>query len=138
MNTRTLLKLMMPLAIIALWEALSISIHNQFILPDIQSVLMVLLSPGTDIMGSGSLIENAFMSLQRVGLGFLVATCLAVPLGVSMGRWEPLREAFDGMVFSLEACATLGLGASGLGMAEDRSGLHSLHHCSRSLFSSAS
>jgi NitT/TauT family transport system permease protein len=101
MNKRTVLKLMMPLAIIALWETLSISIHNQFILPDIQSVLMVLLSPGTDIMGSGSLIENALMSLQRVCLGFLVATCLAVPLGVSMGRWEPLREAFDGMFSAL-------------------------------------
>jgi NitT/TauT family transport system permease protein len=101
MNKRTVLKLMMPLAIIALWETLSISIHNQFILPDIQSVLMVLLSPGTDIMGSGSLIENALMSLQRVCLGFLVATCLAVPLGVSMGRWEPLREALDGIVSAL-------------------------------------
>lgn len=101
MNRRILLKLMMPLAIIALWETLSISIHNQFILPDIQSVLMVLLSPGTDIMGSGSLIENALMSLQRVSLGFLVATCLAVPLGVSMGRWEPLREALDGTVSAL-------------------------------------
>ena len=101
MNRRTLLKLMMPLAIITLWETLSISIHNQFILPDIQSVLMVLLSPGTDIMGSGSLIENALMSLQRVCLGFLVATCLAVPLGVSMGRWEPLREALDGIVSAL-------------------------------------
>ena len=101
MNKRTVLKLMMPLAIIALWETLSISIHYQFILPDIQSVLMVLLSPGTDIMGSGSLIENALMSLQRVCLGFLVATCLAVPLGVSMGRWEPLREALDGIVSAL-------------------------------------
>ena len=101
MNKRTVLKLMMPLAIIALWETLSISIHNQFILPDIQSVLMVLLSPGTDIMGSGSLIENSLMSLQRVCLGFLVATCLAVPLGVSMARWEPLREALDGIVSAL-------------------------------------
>lgn len=101
MNRKTLLKLMMPLAIIALWETLSIFIHNQFILPDIQSVLMVLLSPGTDIMGSGSLIENALMSLQRVCLGFLVATCLAVPLGVSMGRWEPIREALDGIVSAL-------------------------------------
>jgi NitT/TauT family transport system permease protein len=41
------------------------------------------------------------MSLQRVGLGFLVATCLAVPLGVAMGRWEPLKEAFDGIVSAL-------------------------------------
>ncbi len=101
MNRRILLKLMIPLTIIVLWEALATSIHNQFILPDIQSVLMVLLSPGTDIMGSGSLIENALMSLQRVGLGFLVATCLAVPLGVAMGRLEPLKAALDGMVSAL-------------------------------------
>jgi len=101
MNKRTLLKLVMPLAIVVLWEALSISIRNPFILPDIRSVLLVLLSPGTDIMGSGSLIENALMSLQRVGLGFLVATCLAVPLGVAMGRLEPLKAALDGMVSAL-------------------------------------
>ncbi len=101
MNRRTLLKLVIPLAIIVLWEALSISIRNPFILPDIRSVLQVLLSPGTDIMGSGSLIENALMSLQRVGLGFLAATCLAVPLGVAMGRWEPLKDAFDGMISAL-------------------------------------
>jgi NitT/TauT family transport system permease protein len=101
MNRRIILKLVIPLTIIVLWEALAISIHNQFILPDIRSVLMVLLSPGTDIMGSGSLIENTLMSLQRVGLGFLVATCLAVPLGVAMGRLEPLKEAFDGMVSAL-------------------------------------
>ncbi len=101
MNRRTLLKLVLPLVVIILWEALSISIHNQFILPNIQSVLLVLLSPGTDIMGSGSLIENALMSLQRVGLGFLVATCLAVPLGVAMGRWETFKEALDGMISAL-------------------------------------
>ncbi len=101
MDRRTFLKLVIPLAIIVLWETLAVSIHNQFILPNIRSVLMVLFSPGTDIMGSGSLIENALMSLQRVSLGFLVATCLAVPLGVAMGRWEPLKEAFDGLVSAL-------------------------------------
>ena len=101
MNRRTILKLVLPVAVIILWEALSISIHNQFILPNIQSVLKVLLSPGTDIMGSGSLIDNALMSLQRVGLGFLVATCLAVPLGIAMGRWEPFKEALDGMISAL-------------------------------------
>lgn len=61
MNRRTILKLVLPVAVIILWEALSISIQNQFILPNIQSVLKVLLSPGTDILGSGSLIDNALM-----------------------------------------------------------------------------
>ena len=101
MNRRTLLKLVIPLAIVVLWEALSLAIRNPFILPDISSVLLVLLSPGTDIMGSGSLIENALMSLQRVGLGFIAATCLAVPLGVAMGRWETFKDAFDGIVSAL-------------------------------------
>jgi hypothetical protein len=53
-----LLKLVIPLAQIVIWQALASTIDNPFILPDIGSVLLILLSPGSDIMGSGSLIQN--------------------------------------------------------------------------------
>ena len=50
MNT-TLLKLALPLALIVILQALALTIDNPFILPDIGSVLLILLSPGSDIMG---------------------------------------------------------------------------------------
>ena len=90
MNT-TLLKLAIPLALIVIWQILALTINNSFILPDIGSVLLVLLSPGSDIMGSGSLIQNAWMSLVRVSLGFLAAALLAIPLGIVIGQIKDCR-----------------------------------------------
>ncbi len=37
-------------------------------------------------------------SLQRVTLGFLLAACLALPLGVSMAIWTPVRRFFEPLV----------------------------------------
>ncbi len=101
MIKRILLKLAVPLAAIVVWESLALSIRSQFILPSLGSVFLILLSPGADIMGSGSLIENALMSLERVCLGFLVATFLAVPLGIAMGRSRTVGDAFDGVISAL-------------------------------------
>jgi NitT/TauT family transport system permease protein len=100
MNT-TLLKLAIPLALIVIWQALALTIDNPFILPDIGSVLLILLSPSSDIMGSGSLIQNAWMSLVRVSLGFLAAALLAIPLGIAMGRSKIIGNAFEGLISAL-------------------------------------
>jgi NitT/TauT family transport system permease protein len=101
MMTRTLLKLALPLILIVIWQALALTINNPFILPDIESVLLVLLSPRSDIMGSGSLLQNAWMSLERVCLGFLTAVFLAVPLGIAMGRSKTVADAFEGIIAAL-------------------------------------
>jgi NitT/TauT family transport system permease protein len=97
----TLLKLVIPLSVIVIWQALALAINNSFILPDIGSVLLILLSPGSDIMGSGSLLQNAQDSLERVSLGFLAAVLLAVPLGVAMGRSKVIGDAFEGFISAL-------------------------------------
>ena len=81
------LKIALPLIIIIVWAVLSALIDNPFILPDISSVLNVLLDPFSDIQGSGSLFGNAMISLGRVVLGFSVACILAIPLGIIMGRF---------------------------------------------------
>ncbi len=70
-------------------------LNNPFILPSIESVLEVLLHPFRDILGNGSLFDNAMISLGRVILGFLVAAALAIPLGIGMGRSETIFELFD-------------------------------------------
>ena len=101
MVNTTLLKLAIPLALIVIWQALALTINNSFILPDIGAVLLVLLSPGSDIMGSGSLLQNAWMSLERVCLGFLAAVLLAIPLGIAMGRSKIVGNAFEGIISAL-------------------------------------
>ena len=89
------LRFLLPVGIIVGWEILSIVLNNPFILPSIESVLEVLLHPFKDILGNGSLFDNAMISLGRVILGFLVAAVLAIPLGIGMGRSETIFELFD-------------------------------------------
>jgi len=74
------------LFIILLWE-LATGIFHVFkwiLLPPPIDVFMTMLSMALD----GRLFINAGWSLLRVLLGFLVATVIAVPLGVAMG-WLP-------------------------------------------------
>jgi NitT/TauT family transport system permease protein len=92
------LKLLLPLAVIVLWEAMALHLRNPFVLPDLRAVLYVLSNPTADIMGSGSLLDNGKMSLFRVTLGFFIASCLAVPLGLAMGRWETARDIAGGLL----------------------------------------
>ncbi|HXW99233.1 MAG TPA: ABC transporter permease [Methanomicrobiales archaeon] len=87
------LGIILPLLILVVWEIAARLIGNQFILPRLETVLPVLLSPATDILGTGSLLHNAAVSLIRVGAGFLVAIAIAVPLGIGMG-WSPRLDAF--------------------------------------------
>jgi NitT/TauT family transport system permease protein len=92
------IKLAIPLMIVLIWEVLAISIDNSFILPRIESVLSVLITPGKDILGSGALIDNALVSLKRVTAGFVLAAAVAIPLGVAMGRFGLVHDLFDSMV----------------------------------------
>ena len=44
------------------------------------------------------LIANSAVSLLRITLGFLIASLLAVPLGILMGSFGPVRAAFNPLV----------------------------------------
>jgi NitT/TauT family transport system permease protein len=98
LQSHTLLKLILPLGIVIGWEVIAILLNNEFILPRLESVFVVLLSPTTDILGYGNLITNAFTSLERVILGFLLAAGIAIPLGVVMARSETMHNFFDSTV----------------------------------------
>ena len=93
-----LLKIALPVIIIISWEVLSVLIDNPFILPSIESVLFVLSRPFADILGSGSLIGNAMVSLGRVLIGFFVAAMLAIPLGIGMARNGKAHDFFDSTI----------------------------------------
>ena len=89
------LKVVVPLALLVIWGVLSNVIDNSFILPSPLSVIYVLAYPLGNILGSGTLLDNALVSLQRVTLGFLAALIVAIPLGICMGRYETVYHLFD-------------------------------------------
>ena len=85
--------LILPILILVGWGIAAIIIDNPFVLPKLGAVISVLLHPTEDILGTGSLIYNAYVSLVRVASGFLVALAIAIPLGIGMG-WSKRLDAF--------------------------------------------
>jgi len=90
----------LPLLILVSWEIAAILINNEFILPKLESILVVLIHPFSSayMMGTGSLVDNAMASITRIALGFLVAAAIAIPLGVGMGRSRLTHDFFDSTV----------------------------------------
>ncbi len=89
------LGLVLPVLIILGWEIAAIIVNNPFFLPKPETVIPVLLSPFSDILGTGSLVENATVSIERVVFGFALAAAVAIPLGIGMGRFAVLNDFFD-------------------------------------------
>jgi len=89
------LGLVLPILLIIGWEVAAIIVNNPFFLPKLETVIPVLLSPFSDILGTGSLFDNALVSIERVVLGFALAAAVAIPLGVGMGRFGVLNDFFD-------------------------------------------
>lgn len=95
---RFYIKLISPIIFVVVWEILAILINNAFILPRVGSILEVLIHPFVDIQGSGSLAENALISLGRVTTGFLLGALVAIPIGVMMGRFSMLDQVVDPLI----------------------------------------
>ncbi|MDI9632774.1 MAG: ABC transporter permease [Methanolinea sp.] len=91
---------LLPLFLVAAWEAAAFLINNPFILPSLATVVPILANPfsASYTLGTGSLAENAAVSIQRVSLGFTIAMLVAIPLGVMMGRSQVLNELFDSLI----------------------------------------
>ncbi|MDD2835996.1 MAG: hypothetical protein PHY05_07575 [Methanothrix sp.] len=100
-TNRNMRKLILPISVVLIWQALALYVNNPFVLPTLDAVLSVLFKPTADLLGSGSLLENARVSLVRVSLGFLLAAVLAVPLGLAMGRWEVFKDISEGLISAL-------------------------------------
>jgi len=95
---RRYIGIILPILLIIAWEVVSYFINNPFFLPRFESVVAVLADPFRDRLGSGSLITNAIRSIQRVGLGFLIAAAIAIPLGIAMGWSDRSYRFFDSTI----------------------------------------
>lgn len=74
-----------PAATLALWQIIAVKLNNPVILPTVDAVLSILLHPTEELLSMGSLVQNILISLWRVLIGFILATIIAVPLGIMMG-----------------------------------------------------
>lgn len=90
----------LPLLILIGWELVAILVNNEFILPKLESIGVVLMDPASSayMLGTGSLIDNAMASITRIALGFLLAAAIAIPLGIGMGRSQMIHDFFDSTV----------------------------------------
>ena len=88
----------LPVTIVIIWEILSLSIGNSFILPGWELIVPVLIHPMDSLFGGASLVENGVISLERVLIGFLLATVIAVPLGLLSGWSERVDEYFNPLI----------------------------------------
>jgi NitT/TauT family transport system permease protein len=92
------ISLVFPLLILLAWALGAHLINNEFILPRIESVAGVLLDPFANLLGTGSMVENALRSLERVAMGFFIAAAVAIPLGIGMGRFRRLHDLLDSTI----------------------------------------
>lgn len=115
-------KLILPVLFIFGWAIASVLINNEYILPSVQNILSILIKPLEDIFGYSSLVENSFVSIYRVSLGFIIAWGIAVPLGILLGRYQVLEEFCDWMIQILRpippiAWVPLSMAWFGIGLA---------------------
>ncbi len=129
---KLLFKITFPLLVIISWEIIAIWIDRPTILPKVESVFVILLYPLKDILGIGSLYENALVSITRVFLGFIIAAVIAIPLGIFIGYFKKVRE-FTSILIELIrpipplAWIPLALAWFGLMSAADLLGIETYH-----------
>jgi NitT/TauT family transport system permease protein len=98
MTGRNLLKFFLPLILACTWQAIAVYLDKPMILPRLETVGRVLLQPTAKVLISGSLMTHMSISILRVLLGFSLAACIAVPLGIWMGHCRMAERLFDSLV----------------------------------------
>jgi NitT/TauT family transport system permease protein len=88
----------LPILLAGAWQLLAVWLNKPAIMPRLEAVGKVLANPVTKVLISGSLLESTLVSLIRVCMGFLLAACLAVPLGLWMGHRRNAEKFFDSTI----------------------------------------
>ncbi|MDD3917314.1 MAG: ABC transporter permease [Synergistaceae bacterium] len=86
--------LFVPALFLILWAYMAERTGNDVILPPIGQVAAHFASPGTPLIGMGSLVSNILISMLRVLVGYSAAVLLAVPAGLLLGHKRQLSKLF--------------------------------------------
>ena len=90
MNKRKILPFILPIAIIIVWYIITDGLHlvKPFILPSPVGVL----NSAINILQSGKLFKNTVDTLFKVFSGLILASVVAIPLGIIMGWYQTLED----------------------------------------------
>lgn len=80
------------------WEIAALAIQNNYIIPPITDIILVLLYPNMPVLGGLSLLENTYVSLREVIYGFVIAAAIAIPLGLLIGMSATIRSYLNPVI----------------------------------------
>ena len=90
-----ILAVMSPLALLALWEITAqVGLLDTRFFPAPTRIA----SQFAELVRSGELLANTWVSLQRLFFGFLLGGIPALVLGLIMGLYRPIRAAIDPLI----------------------------------------
>jgi ABC-type nitrate/sulfonate/bicarbonate transport system permease component len=90
-----ILAVMSPLALLALWEITAqVGLIDTRFFPAPTRIA----SQFVELVQSGELLVNTWVSLQRLFFGFLLGGIPALVLGLIMGLYRPIRAAIDPLI----------------------------------------
>jgi len=90
----------LPLALLLIWQGLSMAgVLPAYKLPSPWAVIQGFGELAVKGMPPGQLLQwHLLYSLLRVGIGFLAAALIGVPLGLALGAFAPLRGAINPII----------------------------------------
>lgn len=81
----------LPILFVIAWQMYSIKINKPIIMPDVLSVVKILINPTENLLSIGSLVNNTLISILRVAIGYILAAIVAIPLGMLIGYSEKIN-----------------------------------------------
>ena len=90
MNKRKILPFILPVSIIIFWYVITGGLHlvASYVLPSPVDVLY----SAINILQSGKLVQNTVDTLFKVFAGLILASVVAIPLGILMGWYQTLED----------------------------------------------
>jgi ABC-type nitrate/sulfonate/bicarbonate transport system permease component len=78
-------------SLFALWHVASVYLLNSVLFPPPGQVI----AKAIELAQDGTLWENARVSLERIGLGFLFGSLIGIPLGLAIGSFAIMRRLLE-------------------------------------------
>jgi ABC-type nitrate/sulfonate/bicarbonate transport system permease component len=78
-------------SLFALWHVASVYLLNSVLFPPPGRVI----AKAIELAQDGTLWENARVSLERIGLGFLFGSLIGIPLGLAIGSFAIMRRLLE-------------------------------------------
>jgi NitT/TauT family transport system permease protein len=97
-STALAISFIAPILIIAIWCILT---YGQLVSPDTLPSPTEVLRGILQLFIEQDLASSIWISARRIGIAFLLASAVAVPLGVLMGAFEPVNRFFEPIVAPL-------------------------------------